>query len=189
MRTVYLNSDLFGKFINGRTLRDIYRLQCKEVDRPENSIAGEWTQKSQAIEWITNKLANPNSCDFTITLLPSSPADSNTITSPDHANPTPVAKPIVIGSIGSARDKEIGYMFHPSYWGKGYATEALEGFIKNYFEILPNEEYVIAMTDASNMGSRKVLEKVGFKKIGEETFDNPTLGVQDTFVYEFRVAR
>jgi ribosomal-protein-alanine N-acetyltransferase len=75
-------------------------------------------------------------------------------------------------------------MFHPSYWGKGYATEALTGFLKKYFEMLPEEDYILAKTDVSNKASRRVLEKVGFSESGRETFDNPTLGPQNAVVYK-----
>jgi hypothetical protein len=40
----------------------------------------------------------------------------------------------VIGLIGAVRAPEIGYMFNTSYWGKGYATEALCAFMPLFFE-------------------------------------------------------
>jgi ribosomal-protein-alanine N-acetyltransferase len=137
-----------------------------------NSIAGQWTEKAQAHEWITNNLTNPRAYLFSIYLMaPSTSQDEH---------------PIFIGSLGSAHDREIGYMFHPDYWGKGYATEALCAFIKVYFEKLPLEEYIVAKTDEGNGGSRRVLEKLGFKEVGREIFQNVTLGPSPSVVYEIR---
>ncbi|KAI4682148.1 uncharacterized protein J4E88_005037 [Alternaria novae-zelandiae] len=42
--------------------------------------------------------------------------------------------PHVIGLIGAVRAPEIGYMFNAEYWGRGYATEALEAFMPLFFE-------------------------------------------------------
>lgn len=78
-------------------------------------------------------------------------------------------------------------MFHPDYWGRGYATEALRGFVKTYFEKMPHAPPLKALTDVSNTGSRKVLEKSGFRDVGRTMFDNPTFEQpKETAVYEYR---
>lgn len=81
---------------------------------------------------------------------------------------------------------EIGYKLHPARWGCGYATEALAGFLDAWWA-LPREEaeimvhpgtlgeggemvvvreHVVAEIAAYNGGSRRVLEKLGFKHAG-----------------------
>jgi RimJ/RimL family protein N-acetyltransferase len=135
-------------------------------------MKGQWTQRSEAAEWIAVKLANPRGFDYSISVRPAS-----------SCSPT---KPLVIGSMGVHGDNEVGYMFHPSSWGKGYATEALAAYLRAYFEKFPREELVVAKTDVTNAGSRKVAEKVGFVEVRREVFDNPTLGTQDTVVYELK---
>lgn len=76
----------------------------------------------------------------------------------------------IIGTIGYNKVIEnhkgrIGYDLLPEYWGKGYMTELLERIIKYGFE-----NYTIERIEAEvmlgNVGSEKLLEKVGFKKEG-----------------------
>lgn len=60
---------------------------------------------------------------------------------------------------------EIGYWLGEPYWGKGYATEATTALIDLSFRNLPLEQiYISAQT--RNSGSRRVIEKCGFKHTG-----------------------
>jgi len=70
---------------------------------------------------------------------------------------------------------EVGYeLFHPSYSGKGYMTEALQLFCAYLFACYPiNRIQVNCMKD--NIGSRRVAEHCGFKHEGtmrRATFHN-----------------
>lgn len=56
---------------------------------------------------------------------------------------------------------EIGYEIDIPYWGKGYATEAIEALVQFGFEGM-NFYRIGANVYPENIGSRKVLEKVGF---------------------------
>ena len=58
---------------------------------------------------------------------------------------------------------EVGYGFLESYWGKGYATEAVEGLVGWAFNTKTVKK-VTAETDLNNIGSIRVLEKLGMKK-------------------------
>ena len=60
---------------------------------------------------------------------------------------------------------EIGYSMVPTERGKGYCTEAVN-IIVDYLFLSKNIERIQAQTDLKNVGSRKVLEKVGFKMEG-----------------------
>ncbi len=64
---------------------------------------------------------------------------------------------------------DLGYRFIRKYWGKGYASEAANASLEYAFSLLGIYE-VFAIADVGNLGSRKVLEKVG-------------LEITDTFMY------
>ncbi|KAJ0417295.1 GNAT domain-containing protein [Aspergillus carlsbadensis] len=60
----------------------------------------------------------------------------------------------------------VGYMLHPDAWGRGYATEAVRALLEAWWK-LPRawefeDERVFAATKCANVGSLRVLEKVGF---------------------------
>lgn len=65
-------------------------------------------------------------------------------------------------------ETDIGFRFLPEYWGKGLATEVSKEIIKYGFEKL-NLEKIIGIAIPENIGSCKVLEKIGlsFYKIDE----------------------
>jgi len=67
---------------------------------------------------------------------------------------------LVVGDLIPEGDIEIGFILKKSAWGKGYATEACKRLLKFAFEVSPLEE-VVAVIDAENVASRKVLEKSG----------------------------
>lgn len=59
----------------------------------------------------------------------------------------------------------IGYCFKPKYWRKGYATELGEGLLHFGFNKL-NLHRIYATCDITNIGSAKVLEKIGMEREG-----------------------
>ncbi len=62
-------------------------------------------------------------------------------------------------------DIALGYAFGESHWGKGYATEAATAVLIEAFGPLDLER-VVAITREANIGSRRVLTKLGFKLEG-----------------------
>jgi [ribosomal protein S5]-alanine N-acetyltransferase len=60
---------------------------------------------------------------------------------------------------------EIGYEIHPSYWRKGYTSEAIKEVLRySYLELELNR--IGAVVYLENEASSKLLEKLGFKKEG-----------------------
>ncbi len=82
-----------------------------------------------------------------------------------------------------ALQADIGYEFSPEYWGKGYATEAAQAIVYFGFSIL-HLHRIWSWCIAENMGSARVLEKLGMKLEGRlrenEYFRNRWW---DTFMY------
>jgi len=60
---------------------------------------------------------------------------------------------------------DLGYVFHRSYWGRGYATEATKAIIDFGFSKLKMHR-IWATCDPSNKASARVLEKAGMKREG-----------------------
>jgi RimJ/RimL family protein N-acetyltransferase len=69
---------------------------------------------------------------------------------------------------------ELRYGFHPSYWSKGYGTEAARA-IMGWCEQSFGVQRFIAETEAENKGSARILGKLGF------------VGMQGTKEWERRV--
>ena len=75
----------------------------------------------------------------------------------------------IIGSINVCYSDEylgiagISYVLGYEYWGKGYITEATKTVIRFLFNDV-NYRKIIAGCDSENIGSSKVMEKVGMKR-------------------------
>lgn len=68
-----------------------------------------------------------------------------------------------IGSWGGAGEREVTYWIGRSHWGKGIATGALEAFLE-----VERSRPLHARVASDNVGSRRVLEKCGFRVVGTE---------------------
>ena len=69
----------------------------------------------------------------------------------------------VIGRIGYV-GPEIGFLLHPRVWGRGYAREALEGFLQVLWE--GGVQMVRADVDPRNERCLKLLKRFGFRIVG-----------------------
>jgi RimJ/RimL family protein N-acetyltransferase len=66
---------------------------------------------------------------------------------------------------------DLGYMFLPVGWGKGYATESLEAVLEAFkrtkaFWVPFSKVYIRALVNEENPASMRVMEKVGMVKRG-----------------------
>lgn len=62
-----------------------------------------------------------------------------------------------------SKQAEIGYIFHPDFHGKGYATEASRAVLGMAFEVFGMHR-VAAECDVRNPASYRVMEKLGMRR-------------------------
>ncbi len=75
---------------------------------------------------------------------------------------------------------DLGYRFIQKHWGKGYAFETAKAFVDFGFNEM-NLPVINAYADFDNLGSRKVLEKVGMQFVNSFEYD----GVEEVW-YEIK---
>jgi RimJ/RimL family protein N-acetyltransferase len=68
-----------------------------------------------------------------------------------------------IGSWGDSGEREITYWVGRAYWGRGIASEAVKSFLA-----VERSRPLHARVAHDNVGSRRVLEKCGFRVVGSE---------------------
>lgn len=61
---------------------------------------------------------------------------------------------------------ELSYYFLPEYWGHGYAYEAMSVVLKACREDMAID-HVVSETQTENHSSCRMLEKLGYRKLGE----------------------
>ncbi len=64
---------------------------------------------------------------------------------------------------GQGNQLEISYLFQPSSWGHGYATEAVASVLGWLEQVLP-EEAVVLCTQVANESSVRLARRLGFRK-------------------------
>ena len=124
-------------------------------------------------EWIQKVTTTKTPFLFAVVL---SFPTSSTATSEDLTNELATTS-IVIGMCGTYKIPELGYILDNPYWGKGYATEAVQGFLRLYWAKFPDgypgvegdeKDYMIARVNIENVESESILKKCGFSLLREE---------------------
>ncbi|TLM81815.1 GNAT family N-acetyltransferase [Pseudarthrobacter sp. NamE5] len=92
----------------------------------------------------------------------------------ERGKPAPLAGALLLKSIPASGeslplqpsgDTEIGWHFHPSYWGHGFATEAAAAALTHAFE--SGLDKVVAVTAPANAASQKVCLRIGMVHRGQ----------------------
>ena len=66
---------------------------------------------------------------------------------------------------------DIGYRLIPKYWEKGYGLEAAIACLDFGFKRL-NYDIIYGAADVKNLGSNKILQKIGLQFANEFKYDN-----------------
>ncbi len=69
---------------------------------------------------------------------------------------------------------EVGWRFRTSAWGKGYATEAAQAWLRVGFETMKLKE-IVAFTARINLRSQKVMQRLGMVTNSVDDFDHPMI--------------
>lgn len=92
---------------------------------------------------------------------------------------------ITITSIDD-RQAEVGFVFHPRYHGRGFATRAVHAAVGYAFRELGMRR-IVAATDVRNERSWKLLERIGMRREGQVRRDSRVKGEWvDDFIYAMR---
>ncbi|KAK7732138.1 hypothetical protein SLS57_001118 [Botryosphaeria dothidea] len=140
----------------------------------------------KAHEWIAMNVPKPANTNNPVASL--EPAAQQPTSTPPTAALSSGEPPVVwpatmnyaiciddecVGGIGlkpgigeHARSAELGYWLGETVWGRGVATEAATAYVAWVFENVPHLERLSGFVYSGNLGSQRVLEKVGFTKEG-----------------------
>jgi len=84
----------------------------------------------------------------------------------EHSEPVGVFMFFPGESTQSRGEVRVGYVLVKSAWGRGYATELLQGFVRRWDEKGVTASLLAGVT-VQNVASQRVLEKAGFSRAAE----------------------
>jgi RimJ/RimL family protein N-acetyltransferase len=80
----------------------------------------------------------------------------------------------------------VAYLFHPDGWGQGYATEAMRALLEHLQRDVGVQRFS-ANIDTRNLASQRLIERLGFVRIGEIKDADAFKGSSgDEYVYQWR---
>ena len=94
----------------------------------------------------------------------------------------------LVGLVGIGGDPvSTMYFIDPDHWGKGYATEAMQGFLAHVFDRF-GLDAVIAGANENNPASQRVLARLGFAETHREAHQ-PSARLEPDPVIMYRLTR
>ncbi len=94
----------------------------------------------------------------------------------------------MIGGIGiGGAPADTAYFLGRDHWGRGYGTEAMTGFLDEMFARYP-VDVIEAGAFHDNPASQRVLEKLGFERVGE-SMETSKARLEPALCFKYRLAR
>ncbi|WP_298470725.1 GNAT family N-acetyltransferase [uncultured Erythrobacter sp.] len=85
-------------------------------------------------------------------------------------------------------DYEIGWLVREDRWRRGYAYEAMKGVLEWAFGSI-GAPHVVALTSESNIGSWKLMEKLGMQRRKDLDFDDPGFPAEDNPTIQYSLTK
>ena len=85
-------------------------------------------------------------------------------------------------------DHEIGWLIREDRWRRGYAWEAMVAVIDWAFGRV-GAPHVVALTSEANIGSWKLMEKLGMERREDLDFDDPAYPPEDRKVIQYSLTK
>ncbi|KAK2810018.1 hypothetical protein FQN49_008569, partial [Arthroderma sp. PD_2] len=106
-------------------------------------------------EWMSNLLVenNPLGENYAVLLRSDLPASELEEIQRDAPADSPLRTCGMVGCMGTFKSEptpELGYTFHQSAWGRGFATEAMKAFLQLFWANRPQFDTVEAYCDSGN---------------------------------------
>ncbi|EGE00714.1 hypothetical protein TMEN_10052 [Trichophyton mentagrophytes] len=167
-----------------------------------NAYTTRWSSRGQcktledSREWMSGLLLenNPLGENYAVLIRSDLPASELEEIQRDAPADSPLRPGGMIGSLGTFRSDpvpEVGYTFHQSAWGRGFATEAVTAFMQLFWANKPQFDAVEAFCDPENVGSVKVLLKAGFTEVERQlgVYEIPSMTPSKRDLIRFRATR
>lgn len=85
-------------------------------------------------------------------------------------------------------DHEVGWIVREDRWRRGYAEEAMRSILDWAFERI-GAPHVVALTGHSNIGSWKLMEKLGMERRDDLDFTDPNYPPEDNPTIQYSLTR
>lgn len=85
-------------------------------------------------------------------------------------------------------DHEIGWLVREDRWRRGYAEEAMRAVLEWAFARVA-APYVVALTSEANVGSWKLMEKLGMTRRKDLDFEDPDYPPEDRTVIQYSLTK